>query len=142
MSGDGKEEPQLSQEELQGKYSYMKQEYEQYAMKIAEMEGEKHEYNLVLTALEPLEDDRKCYRLVGGVLVERTANEVKPALKESIVKIDEVLEKLNAAAASKQKELQEFTEKHKISRMTAGNAGGQQPAQTEKKESKSTGVLA
>eukprot|EP01064_Diplonema_japonicum_P004598 TRINITY_DN1301_c0_g1_i5.p1 TRINITY_DN1301_c0_g1~~TRINITY_DN1301_c0_g1_i5.p1 ORF type:complete len:140 (+),score=46.22 TRINITY_DN1301_c0_g1_i5:243-662(+) len=137
---DAKEEPQPSQEELQQQYAYMKQDYDMTARKIAEMEGEKHEYNLVLTALKPLEDDRKCYRLVGGVLVERTASEVGPALKESLVKIDELLENLNKSMLSKQKAMTEFTEKHKISRMQGQQQG---PQKEEKKEVKnSTGVLA
>jgi len=38
----------------------------------------------VLEALKPLEGDRRCYRLVGGVLVERTAAEVLPAVQKNV----------------------------------------------------------
>jgi prefoldin subunit 2 len=34
----------------------------------------------VIKQLEKLEGDRKCFRLVGGVLVERTVKDVLPAL--------------------------------------------------------------
>lgn len=44
-------------------------------------------YSLVLSTLTPLletEPDRKCFRLIGGVLVERTVSEVEPMLKTNL----------------------------------------------------------
>ena len=38
----------------------------------------------VLEALAKLNDDRKCYRLVGGVLVERTKAQVVPAVQDNV----------------------------------------------------------
>ena len=131
---------QLSQEQLQMKYSYLKQEYDQYAQKIAEMDNEKHEHQLVLKALEPLEATRKCYRSINGVLVERTADQVIPTIKDSIEKLDEVLQKLNAQAASKNKELQDFVEEHNVSAKQSAEQAEEQPK--EKKEKSAGGVLA
>ena len=37
--------------------------------------------SLVIEALKEVDGDRKCFRLVGGVLVERTVKEVLPALQ-------------------------------------------------------------
>jgi prefoldin subunit 2 len=37
--------------------------------------------SLVIDTITPLEKDRKCFRLVGGVLVERTVADVLPALR-------------------------------------------------------------
>lgn len=38
---------------------------------------------IVADTLATIEADRKCYRLIGGVLVERTVKEVLPALMEN-----------------------------------------------------------
>ena len=35
---------------------------------------------LVIETLQDVDKDRKCFRMVGGVLVERTVKEVLPAL--------------------------------------------------------------
>lgn len=37
-------------------------------------------YRLVIETLQNVDEDRKCFRMVGGVLVERTVKEVLPAL--------------------------------------------------------------
>lgn len=49
--------------------------------------------SLVLEAIKDLEAERKCWRLVGGVLVERTIAEIDPALKE---RVDQLSVKLQA----------------------------------------------
>ena len=38
------------------------------------------DFRLVIETLEGVEKDRKCFRMVGGVLVERKVGEVEPAL--------------------------------------------------------------
>jgi len=37
-------------------------------------------FRLVIETLKEVDDDRRCFRLVGGVLVERTVKDVLPAL--------------------------------------------------------------
>ena len=39
--------------------------------------------HLLIRSLKPMPLDRKCFRMVGGVLVERTVGEVLPALEET-----------------------------------------------------------
>lgn len=38
---------------------------------------------LVLDTIHPLESSRRCFRLVGGVLIERTVGEILPAVQSS-----------------------------------------------------------
>lgn len=40
-------------------------------------------HSLVIDTLREVDQGRKCYRMVGGVLVERTVKEVLPALENN-----------------------------------------------------------
>jgi hypothetical protein len=58
--------------------------------KITELDLERQEHALVLETLTPLEAERRCFRLVGGVLVERTVGEVAPAVTRNREALEEV----------------------------------------------------
>lgn len=66
-------------QQLQG----LKTDYQMIYEKLAEMEMELQEHQVVIDALLPVEPSRRCHRLVGGVLVERTVGEVLPALEKN-----------------------------------------------------------
>ena len=53
------------------------------ANKITELQMERDEHKLVIDTLSKLEPERKAFRLVGGVLVERTVEEVLPAVTQN-----------------------------------------------------------
>ncbi|CDR94943.1 KE2 family protein, putative [Babesia bigemina] len=55
-----------------------------------DLSQESAEHKLVLRTLESLPDDRRCYRIVGRVAVERTVAEVRPALTTYAQKVDEL----------------------------------------------------
>ena len=40
-------------------------------------------YSLVIDTMKDVEGDRKCFRMIGGVLVERSVKEVLPALRKN-----------------------------------------------------------
>ncbi|EFX05677.1 prefoldin subunit [Grosmannia clavigera kw1407] len=69
------------QQDLQVQYSNFKNTLQQIAQKIGDVEQEAEEHKLVLETLDPLPEDRKCFRMINGVLVERTVKDVIPALK-------------------------------------------------------------
>ena len=52
--------------------------------KISELEGELTEHQLVTEAMKEMEASRRCFRMIGGVLVERTVGEVKPAVERNL----------------------------------------------------------
>ncbi|MGH0144978.1 UNVERIFIED_CONTAM: hypothetical protein FKN15_004641 [Acipenser sinensis] len=61
----------------------MRQEQRSLASKAAELEMEINEHSLVIETLRDVDPSRKCFRMVGGVLVERTVKEVLPALESN-----------------------------------------------------------
>lgn len=63
---------------------------------------------LVLETLEPLSGDRKCFRLINGVLVERTVKDVVPALKTNQEGLKQVLDDLVKQYKTKQDELDKW----------------------------------
>jgi prefoldin subunit 2 len=62
----------------------MRQELSAIASKIGELEMEKEEHQLVLDTLSPLGQNRTCFRLMGGVLVERTIEQVAPMVESNL----------------------------------------------------------
>lgn len=63
---------------------------------------------LVLETLEPLPGDRKCFRMINGVLVERTVKDVVPALKTNSEGLRKVLDDLVQQYKDKQEEMEKW----------------------------------
>lgn len=59
----------------------------------------------MIETLDPLAADRKCFRMVNGVLVERTVKDVLPTLKTNSDGLKQVLEDMLKQYKSKQGEL-------------------------------------
>lgn len=58
--------------------------------------------------LQPLPKDRKCFRLINGVLVERTIDDVLPALNTNSDGLKQVLDELVKQYKSKQDEMDKW----------------------------------
>lgn len=56
-----------------------------------ELEDEKKENELVLESISKLEDTRKCWRLVNGVLMEKTKVDVVPEMRGVINNLNAVI---------------------------------------------------
>lgn len=63
---------------------------------------------LVLDTLSPLDSKRKCFRLINGVLVERTVEDVIPNLKTNAEGLKKVLEDLVKTYKNKEQELEKW----------------------------------
>mmetsp|Transcript_25546 Transcript_25546/g.35130 ORF Transcript_25546/g.35130 Transcript_25546/m.35130 type:complete len:126 (-) Transcript_25546:127-504(-) len=101
-------------EEILGTYKKMMAECQQIATKISELTLEKDEHKLVLESLSKLESERKAFRLIGGVLVEKTVGEVQPAVTQNYEGLKELLEKLEQSLKAKDNERRVYKEKHGI----------------------------
>ncbi|XP_053331092.1 prefoldin subunit 2 [Spea bombifrons] len=105
---------QAAAEQVVAGFNRLRQEQRGLASKAAELEMELNEHTLVIDTLKDVDQSRKCYRMVGGVLVERTVKEVLPALENNKEQINKIIETLSTQLQAKGRELNEYREKHNI----------------------------
>ncbi|KAG5484610.1 hypothetical protein CUR178_07201 [Leishmania enriettii] len=112
----------LTEEQIVQQYNRMRQEQSAIMSRIAELENESHEHDLVAAELRPLSKDRCCHHLVGGALVELTVGEVLPDIEENLAAIREALVQLNKGLLEKEKQMDEFMTKYKLNRPSSNQA--------------------
>ncbi|CAL8383837.1 unnamed protein product [Arctogadus glacialis] len=112
-------------EQVVGNFQRMRQEQRGMASKASEFEMENNEHSLVIETLKEVDPSRKCFRLVGGVLVERTVKEVLPALENNKEQITKIIETLSSQMQTKGRELTEYREKYNIRLVGEGEGEGQ-----------------
>lgn len=61
-----------------------------------------------METLTPLPEERKCFRMINGVLVERTVKDVIPALQTNSEGLKKVLEELMKSYRSKNVEMENW----------------------------------
>jgi prefoldin subunit 2 len=78
--------------EVVQKFRQLLQQSQSLLQKIAELEMDRNEHKLVEDSLEPLDPQRKAYRLVGEMLVERTVQEVLPSIRTNRTHVRQIRE--------------------------------------------------
>eukprot|EP00891_Asterochloris_glomerata_P008936 jgi/Astpho2/8936/Aster-02616 len=124
----------MQESEILTNFNQLREQVRIISSKCNDIEAECSEHEQVLKALQPLDKSRKCYRLIGGVLVERTVGEVTPAVEGNCEQLRMLTEKLNQQLQNTQKELQSFMDEYKI-RMK-----GEEEEQQPQKHKSSDGV--
>jgi len=104
----------MSQDQIIMKFNQMRQEQRIVVNKISELEAEVSEHSVVIETLKNVDSGRKCFRMVGGILSERTVNEVLPELQHNKTQIEAVIEKLKVQLTERGQELNKFREEHNI----------------------------
>ncbi|KAF3607461.1 hypothetical protein DY000_02049184 [Brassica cretica] len=128
--GGGLREPPNEQAVL-NIYEAMRSELSQIYSNITDLEMQVSEHSLVINAIQPLDQSRKCFRMIGGVLVERTVRN-KEGLEEVVRKLYETLEK-------KKKDMTEFEAKYQIRLRKQDDSNKEEG--DKKKEGNAQGVL-
>jgi prefoldin subunit 2 len=128
----------INEQVVANRWSVLRTELNQLYSKITELEMELSEHSLVIGAIQPLDPTRKCYRMIGGVLVERTIAEVLPAVQRNKEGLQEVITRLTEALQKKKKEIADYEAKYKI-KIRRGEEEIQKEG--ERKESSAQGVL-
>merc|ERR550514_2078727 len=114
MGAPGAEEPTPAQ--IQAHYQQLEKECTVLINKVSELEQEVNEHALVLKAFEKVEPTRRCFRMVGGVLCERTVAEVRPAVESNKEKIQQAVTNLEAQLKKKTEERSKFVEKYGLNK--------------------------
>ena len=73
--------------------------------KLMEIEDEKRENELVLESISKLEDNRKCWRLINGVLIEKTKLEVVPEMRVVINNLNMVIKQITDSLVAVKQEI-------------------------------------
>lgn len=117
------EEPEpRSEQEVLARFNERRQAVAALAQRLGELEAEAAEHALVEKALGPMEPARRCYRMVGDVLVERTVGEVLPAVRRNREGLEGVVGALQQQLDERQRELSAFQRRYRIS--VGGGTGG------------------
>ncbi|WIA31332.1 hypothetical protein OEZ86_002233 [Tetradesmus obliquus] len=138
-------EPVLrSEQEVLARFHELRQGVSTLFAKLNDIETEAAEHDLVLKQLEPMDKGRRCYRMIGDVLVERTVAETLPAVQRNREGLGNVMKQLQAQLEAQQKALAAFQQQYKIRVGQPGEAGsseGGKPAAASKDGQGAAGVL-
>ena len=97
-----------TEKEIVGEYQRRRERLNEIWNKVSELEAEVAEHDLVCKTLEPMDANRKCFRLIGEVLVERTVGETRPAVVGNKEKLEAAIKNLQETGKNEEKELTEF----------------------------------
>lgn len=81
-------------------------------------------YRTVIDTLKSVEEDRKCFRLIGGVLCERTVKSVLPQLNDAKEQLEKLIAQRQEQLTAKGTEINKFREKHNIKIKGEGSGPG------------------
>ncbi|GAA5824428.1 hypothetical protein JCM5353_005034 [Sporobolomyces roseus] len=108
---------QPNEQEIAAQFRRTQTELQSLITKITELERELEEHTLVGATLKDAyesEPDRKCFRLVGGVLVERTVKDVLPQLQGQTEQLKSVLDTLTNEYKKKERNFAQWQKDNKI----------------------------
>lgn len=71
-------------------------------------------FRTVIETLKTVDQDRKCFRLIGGVLCERTVKEVLPQLVENKDFIEKTITMVTEDLSKKGQQINKFKEENNI----------------------------
>ncbi|KAJ2401845.1 Cochaperone prefoldin complex subunit [Coemansia sp. RSA 2559] len=103
-----------NEQDLRLQANQFSSELKAIASKIGELELQLDEHNLVIKTMTPMPGDRKCFRLINGVLVERVVKEVLPALETNRDGISSTIAQLTAQYKKRDQDFSDFQKKNHI----------------------------
>ncbi|WAR04649.1 PFD2-like protein [Mya arenaria] len=126
------------QEQVIAGFQDLRVQQRNIANKVAEVEMDMKEHELVIETLKEVDESRKCFRLVGGVLVERTVKDVLPALVNNKEQMEKMVDSMKGSLVTKGEEINKYRETHNLK---IKGEDSKEPEKKEKDASKAGGVL-
>jgi prefoldin subunit 2 len=123
---------QQDEHQIVERYKAMLNERDAIAGMVLERQSDVDEHALVLKTLKNCKRDRKAWRLVGDVLVERTVETVIPEVEKNKEKLSGVVENAKQQLENKAKEMREFEKRYNI-RIKERNDGGKSTSRDDSK---------
>ncbi|KAJ8893599.1 hypothetical protein PR048_006199 [Dryococelus australis] len=114
MAVEGKKAKTKSNEEILEGFQALRAEQRHMVNKLSELEMELLEHKMVIESLKNIEEGRKCFRMIGGVLCERTVKDVLPNLISNSEQLAKYVDNLNEQLKKKGQELNDYKEKFNI----------------------------
>uniref|UniRef100_A0A8D8S1Q4 Prefoldin subunit 2 n=1 Tax=Cacopsylla melanoneura TaxID=428564 RepID=A0A8D8S1Q4_9HEMI len=140
MADAKKKSNKLTDEEVYNGFQNLRAEQRQIATKLSELEQELTEHKIVLDTLKDLDGDRRCFRLIGGVLCEKTVKDVIPTLTSNRDQLNTLITSLNEQLTKKGIEINEYKDKYDI--QMQGNKSSAPPPKPESESgTRSAGVV-
>lgn len=131
-SGSGKPKEKKSQEEIYAEFQQLRNQQRNLVNNLNTIEMDLKEHKTVIDTLKTVESSRKCFRLIGGVLVEQTVEVVLPQLEQNKNQLEKLIEEGKEQITKKGSEINLFKDEHNI------KVRGQEPAQPAASEKETT----
>jgi prefoldin subunit 2 len=93
-------------------------------------------FRTVIDTLKTVDENRKCFRLIGGVLAEQTVKETLPTLMQNRDQLEKLIENGKEQLTRKGIEINKFKEEHNI-KVKSGEDESSEPAKAKAEVSSS-----
>ncbi len=111
---DGDQETSAQDKALLDQLQGMRNECNAIAQRISSIEQERDDHDMVQAILGDFPGARRCYRSVGGILMERTVADVVPEIRSEWGKLSKALQELSNLAQEKHRAIDAFQTEHSI----------------------------
>jgi len=81
---------------------------------LSTLELDLKEHKTVIDTLKTVDENRKCFRLIGGVLAEQTVKETLPNLVQNKDQLEKLIENGKEQLTKKGQEINKFKDEHNI----------------------------
>ena len=98
-----------------GEYTRLRMELQDLYGKVAALESDRSEHEIVLAQLKTVPSDRRCWQQIGEALCEQNVESVQGSLTANLEKIGSTVEKLSAQLQERETRLGELAAKYGFS---------------------------